>query len=215
MSSYRSMSTSRDGDAYVTARETREAAIRVAVGFAVSDQARDGDLKTGIAFFDHMLEMLGWWADVTIDASYQHRTFPLHHVVTEDIGLALGATLAEVIRDRLDAGVESSGAARAGMDESQAEAFVSFEGRSNVFVRRGGAATLERVEDMNAVDLVAFFEGFCQGARATVQLDLEHGADPHHAWEAGFRAFGRALRAALAANPRRAGRTAGVKGTLD
>src|SRR6266516_2016391 len=183
------MSTSRDGDAYVTARESREAAIRVAVGFAVS-AGRDGDLKTGIAFFDHMLEMLGWWADVTIDASYQHRTFPLHHVVTEDIGLALGATLAEVIRDRLDAGVESSGAARAGMDESQAEAFVSFDGRSNVFVRRGGA-------------------------RATVQLDLEHGADPHHAWEAGFRAFGRALRAALAANPRRAGRTAGVKGTLD
>jgi len=74
MSSYSSMTTARDGDAYVTTRETREAAIRVAVDFGVGDPARDGDLKTGIAFFDHMLEMLGWWADFTISASYQHRT---------------------------------------------------------------------------------------------------------------------------------------------
>jgi imidazoleglycerol phosphate dehydratase HisB len=49
-----------------------------------------------------------------------------------------------------------------------------------------------------------------------VQLRLGEGSqDPHHAWEAAFRAFARALRAALTLNPRRAGMTAGVKGTLD
>jgi imidazoleglycerol-phosphate dehydratase len=69
---------------------------------------------------------------------------------------------------------------------------------------------------MLIVDLVAFFEGFSQGGRCTVHLRLDDGSrDPHHAWEAGFRAFARALRAALTINPRRAGMTAGVKGTLD
>jgi imidazoleglycerol-phosphate dehydratase len=102
------------------------------------------------------------------------------------------------------------------MDEASAVAQISFEGRSMAVVQRGGAAALERVEDVLCVDLVAFFEGFSQGGRCTVHLRIDDGArDPHHAWEAAFRAFGRALRAALAPNPRRAGRTAGVKGTLD
>ena len=68
---------------------------------------------------------------------------------------------------------------------------------------------------MRPADLVAFFEGFAHGARATVRLDVLEADDPHHAWEAAFRAFGRALRVALAGNRWRVGMTAGVKGTLD
>ena len=102
------------------------------------------------------------------------------------------------------------------MDEASALSQVSFEGRSNSFITRGGASALERVEDVLTIDLVAFFEGFSQGGRCTVHLHLDEGSrDPHHAWEAGFRAFARALRSALTVNPRRAGMTAGVKGTLD
>lgn len=212
MGQYTSMQTVRDGEAFRTTRQTREAAITAAVDLK---GWRTPVLGTSIAFFDHMLEMLGWWGDAVIDASYETRTFRLQHVVAEDIGLALGATFAEVVRSRIDAGVESAGAARAGMDEAEADCFVSFEGRANAFVRRQDAALLEHVEDMLSVDLVAFVEGFAQGARATIQLELRRGADPHHAWEAGFRAMGRALRAAITPNPARAGRTAGVKGSLD
>ena len=207
------MSVERDGDRYLTRRESREAAIEAAIDFG---PRRDPDLSTTISFFDHMLEMLGWYGDFVVDASYEVRTFRLMHVVCEDIGLSLGAAAAAAIRDRIVDGVESSGFALGVMDEASAEAQVSFEGRSNAFVVRGGASDLERVEDMLCVDLVAFFEGFSQGGRCTVHLDLREGSrDPHHAWEAGFRAFARALRAALAENPRRAGMTAGVKGTLD
>jgi imidazoleglycerol-phosphate dehydratase len=205
------MQVTRDGDRYQTLRETREARIEVAVDFG---EPRIGTTATTLHFFDHMLEMLGWYLDAAVDASYEVRTFRLTHVVCEDVGLALGATMAAVVRDRLADGIDSNGAAHGVMDEASALCQVSFEGRSNHRIRRDGAALSEHVEDMLTVDLVAFFEGFAQGSRATVQLDVE-GADPHHAWEAAFRAFARALRDALAPNPRRAGRTAGVKGTLD
>ncbi len=202
-----------EGERYATHRETREAVVDVGIDFG---PPRTPELATGIAFFDHMLEMLGWYADVTLDASYEVRTFRLMHVVCEDVGLALGAAAAQAIRDRIPAGVDSNGAEHGVMDEASALAQVSFEGRSNSVVSRGGAAGFERVEDMLCVDLVAFFEGFSQGGRCTVHLTLGEGSrDPHHAWEAAFRAFARALRAALTINPRRAGKTAGVKGTLD
>jgi imidazoleglycerol-phosphate dehydratase len=207
------MSVTRDGDAYRTTRESREARVEAVLEFGAR---RDPRLDTSLAFFDHMLEMLGWYADVVVDASYEVKTFRLMHVVMEDVGLALGAAAAAALRDRIAAGVESSGFAHGVMDEASALAQVSFEGRSLAVVHRGGAAALERVEDVLCVDLVAFFEGFSQGGRCTVHLRIDDAArDPHHAWEAAFRAFGRALRAALAPNPRRAGMTAGVKGTLD
>jgi imidazoleglycerol-phosphate dehydratase len=213
LTSYQGMAVERDGDVYRTTRESREALVTVAVDFGERRQPR---LLTTLNFFDHMLEMLGWYGDFVIDASYDVRTFRLMHVVMEDTGLALGAACAQAIRDRIADGVESSGFAHGVMDEASAFAQVSFEGRSNAFVTRGGASAFEGVEDVLCVDLVAFFEGFSQGGRCTVHLHLSGDSrDPHHAWEAGFRAFARALRAALSPNPRRAGMTAGVKGTLD
>ncbi len=213
MNEYRGMRVTREGDVYRTQRESREAVVRTALDFG---PRRLPELRTTLSFFDHMLEMLGWYGDFVVDASYEVRTFRLMHVVVEDTGLALGASCAQAIGDRIADGVESSGFAHGVMDEASAFSQVSFEGRSNAFVTRGGASALERVEHMLTVDLVAFFEGFSQGGRCTVHLRLDEGSrDPHHAWEAGFRAFARALRAALTANSRRAGMTAGVKGTLD
>jgi imidazoleglycerol-phosphate dehydratase len=213
VSDYKGMSVTRDGEVYETRRGSREASICTRVDFG---PRRSPELATTLAFFDHMLEMLGWYGDFVVDASYEVKTFRLMHVVIEDIGLSLGAAFAQVIRDRIADGVESNGESHGVMDEASAFAQVSFEGRSNAFVTRGGASALEHVEDVLTVDLVAFFEGFSQGGRCTVHLDLHPGSrDPHHAWEAGFRAFARALRAALRENPRRAGMTAGVKGTLD
>jgi imidazoleglycerol-phosphate dehydratase len=210
---YAGMRVTRENGVYSTRRESREALVQTGVDFGPRREPR---LATTLNFFDHMLEMLGWYGDFVIDASYEVKTFRLMHVVVEDTGLALGASFALLIRDRIADGVESSGFGHGVMDEAGAFAQVSFEGRANAFIARGGASAFERVEDMLTVDLVAFFEGFSQGGRCTVHLRLDEGSrDPHHAWEAGFRAFARALRAATAPNPRRAGMTAGVKGTLD
>ena len=70
-------------------------------------------------------------------------------------------------------------------------------------------------EDMAGADMIAFYEGFTQGARCTLHLRVQAGRDPHHSWEAAARAFAVALRGCFGANPFRAGLTAGVKGTLD
>lgn len=201
----------RDGE-YTVKRVTREAEIEVTLG---RGDYRPPKLNTTILFFDHMLEMLGWYSDLNVDATYGARTYRLMHVVCEDIGLALGHAARGLVIDEIVGGIECRGDGFALMDEAEATSAVSFEGRSNAFITVEGAADRERVEDMLTVDLLAFFEGFSQGARATVHLRLSRGADPHHAWEAGFRAFGHALRNALRPNPRRAGMTAGVKGTLD
>jgi imidazoleglycerol-phosphate dehydratase len=213
MSEYKGMTVTRDGDVYETSRESNEAVVRTAVDLGARRAAR---LNTTLNFFDHMLEMLGWYGDFVIDASYEVKTFRLMHVVIEDTGLALGMAFAQIIRDRIAAGVECNGSSFGVLDEASAFSQVSFEGRANSFITTGGASALERVEDVLCVDLVAFFEGFSQGGRCTIHLHIDEASrDPHHAWEAAFRAFARALRAALTENPRRAGRTAGVKGTLD
>lgn len=193
-------------------RETREASVAVRLELG---PRREPTLATTLAFFDHMLELLCWHAGLNLDVSFHVKTYRLTHVVCEDVGLALGAAVRAALRDRIAGGVESVGEAHGTIDEALAFAMLSFEGRANHRVERGGAAALEHVEDMLAADLVAFFEGFAQGARATVHLKVLHADDPHHAWEAAFRAFARALRPALAPNPWRAGLTAGVKGTLD
>ena len=199
-------------ETYHVRRETREAAAEVGLHFG---DRREPRLATTLAFFDHMLEMLCWYAGLTLDVDFEVKTFRLTHVVCEDVGLALGAAVRQAVRDRIPGGVESVGEAHGIMDEALAFAMVSFEGRARCQIGRGGAAANEHVEDMLAADLVAFFEGFVQGARATVWLDVLKADDPHHAWEAAFRAFGRALRFSIAPNSWRAGLTAGVKGTLD
>ncbi len=199
-------------DGYRVRRETREAVVGVGLQLGERGEPR---LATTLAFFDHMLEMICWHAGITLEVEFEVKTFRLTHVVCEDIGLALGAAVQQALRDRIPAGVESVGEAHGLMDEALSFAMISFEGRSRCDVSRKGAATNEHVEDMLAADLVAFFEGFAQGARATIRLDVLEADDPHHAWEAAFRAFARALRFSLAPNPWRAGLTAGVKGTLD
>jgi imidazoleglycerol-phosphate dehydratase len=197
---------------YVVRRTTREANVSVELDLG---PRREPAPATGLAFFDHMLEMLSWYGGCTITASYEPLTYRLTHVICEDIGLAVGAACQAALRDRTAEGVEGSGFAFGSIDEALAFSHVSFEGRSGSYLTRGGAAANEHVEDMLAADLAAFFEGFAQGGRVTVHLRIEQANDPHHAWEAAFRAFAKALRGALAPNPWRAGLTAGVKGTLD
>jgi imidazoleglycerol-phosphate dehydratase len=199
-------------DTYVVNRRTREAVVVVELDLG---PRREPTPATGLAFFDHMLEMLSWYSGCTICASYESLTYRLTHVICEDTGLALGAACLAALRDRTAGGVEGSGFAHGSIDEALAFSHVSFEGRSGSYLVRGGAAANEHVEDMLAADLGAFFEGFAQGGRATVHVRVDQANDPHHAWEAAFRAFAKALRAALAPNPWRAGLTAGVKGTLD
>lgn len=194
-------------------RETRESVAEV----LLDDGPRvEREIATGLAFFDHMLETIAWNACLNLGVRFTHRRYRLTHVITEDVGLTLGRAIAALVERRLPGGMNGAASATMAIDEAIAIALISFEGRSNAFYdlsTPGG--TRERVEDMLGADLFAFFDGLAQGARATIHLRSLQGIDPHHVWESVFRAFGVALRTALAENPWRAGLTAGIKGTLD
>lgn len=99
-------------------------------------------------------------------------------MVTKDTGHCLGATFNQIIRDRIAAGVEPVGESHGVADEATAFAHVSFEGRGDTFVTRGGASRLKQI-DINAVDLVAFFEGFSQSGRCTSIFGLIRAVKSH------------------------------------
>jgi imidazoleglycerol-phosphate dehydratase len=201
-----------DGGVTVT-RETRESSVEVTVRFG----ARDADLRSdsGIEFFDHMLEMIAWYAGFNLRATYETRRLRLTHVICEDVGIVFGHAIRRIVERRIPDGVASDGAGYGGIDDALAFAYYILEGRANHFLVLPDSLRSGDVEDAHNTDLVQFFEGFAQGSHGTLHLRLIAGADPHHRWEACFRAFARALRAALAPDPWRAGATAGVKGTLD
>lgn len=213
MNEYRGMRVSvADGRAEVS-RVTREAEVKVSVG---RGERREPSLATGLAFFDHMLEMIAWHGGLNLDVTFAKKTYALRHVVTEDIGLALGLGANALLREAMVEGVEGTATASMAMDEALASCALSFEGRSMHFIDRDSPGSqLEWVEDMLGADMVAFYEGFAQGARCTLRLKLSEGKDPHHSWEAAARAFAVALRGCFEPMPFRAGLTAGVKGTLD
>jgi imidazoleglycerol-phosphate dehydratase len=194
-------------------RETRESLAEV----RVDDGARrDCTVETGLNFFDHMIETIAWNACLNVDVHFSHKRYRLTHVITEDVGLTLGRALARLLEERTPGGINGAGSGIMAIDEAIAMALISFEGRANAYydlATPGGRH--ERVEDMLSADLVAFFDGLAQGARATIHLRSLQGIDPHHVWESLFRAFGVALRNALVRNEWRAGLTAGIKGTLD
>ena len=213
MDQYKGMSlTLEDGRATVY-RKTREAEVRVMVACGPREEPK---LETPLAFFNHMLEMIAWHACINLEVTFSQKTFALRHVVCEDIGMAFGMAAAGMLRQAMAEGVEGSASASMAMDEALAFSALSFEGRSMHFITRDApGAKLEMVEDIATADMIAFYEGFAQGARCTLHLHLQGGNDPHHAWEAASRAFAVALRKCFAPNTWRAGLTPGVKGTLD
>jgi len=195
-------------------RGTSESRIAVTVAYGPRDDAFRRKIDTPLYFFNHMLETVSWRACLNIVVSVEMPDYKLTHVICEDVGLALGEAFFELFNRELARGINGAGAAVVCMDEALGRAVVSFEERALLVADERLQVGRELVEDMQQADLIAFFEGFAQGAKATVHLDLIRGSNPHHVWECVFRAFGEALRAAFSDCPWRKGTTPGVKGRV-
>lgn len=193
-------------------RTTRESRVSVKVASGPRDPYLKKRLRTSLQFLDHMLEHVAWRAELNLEVSVELSGFRLQHVASEDAGITLGEAIRELYRQRIPAGVRGSGQSFGTIDEALARVVLSFEERALCLVDGGPAPLAAEVEDMHGADLVNFLEGFSQGARCTLHVDVLKGRDPHHAWEAVFRALGECLREALASDPWRKGSTPGVKG---
>ncbi|HEX7156440.1 MAG TPA: imidazoleglycerol-phosphate dehydratase HisB [Burkholderiaceae bacterium] len=189
------------------ARETNETRIRVVVDL---DGTGACQVSTGIGFFDHMLEQLGRHSaiDLTITAAGDLH-IDGHHTV-EDVGIAFGKAVAGAAGDKK--GIRRYGHSYVPLDEALTRVVVDLSGRPGLHWNVKFARAL--IGDFD-VDLVhEFFQGFANHAQATVHVDNLRGDNAHHQCETVFKAFARALRAALETDPRSAGAVPSTKGTL-
>jgi len=184
---------SRSARAATFNRQTTETQIR---GALTIDGGGRYDVRTGIRFFDHMLELFTRHGgfDLTLKATGD-LDVDQHHTV-EDVGIVLGESLIKALGDRK--GINRAGYFVMPMDETLAVVAVK--------VRMVGDLQSELVHD--------FFDGFAAGARANVHAKVLYGRSSHHHIEAVFKAFARALRVACAKDKRLAKMLPSTKGLL-
>lgn len=188
-------------------RDTAETRIRVRVDLDGSGSAR---LATGIGFFDHMLEQIArhGLVDLEIDAEGDLHVDG-HHTV-EDVGITLGMAVAAAAGDK--AGIARFGHAYVPLDEALSRVVVDFSGRPGLHM--DVAFTAAVIGGFDTQLAFEFFQGFANHARLTLHIDNLKGRNAHHQCETVFKAFARALRMALAFDPRAAGAVPSTKGTL-
>ncbi|MDA8110181.1 MAG: imidazoleglycerol-phosphate dehydratase HisB [Betaproteobacteria bacterium] len=189
------------------ARDTKETRIRVRLDLDGSGAAK---LATGIPFLEHMLDQVARHAmlDLEIDAQGDLQ-IDAHHTV-EDIGIVFGQAFARALGDK--AGVRRYGHAYVPLDEALSRAVLDLSGRPGLEYHVAFARALIGEFD---VDLVhEFFQGFVNHALVTLHLDNLRGDNAHHQCETLFKAFARALRAAVELDPRSAGVVPSTKGRL-
>ena len=189
------------------ARNTKETQIRVRVNLDGTGRAQ---LATGIPFLEHMLDQVARHGLLDLDIEAKGDLHIDAHHTVEDIGITLGQAMARALGDKT--GVRRYGHAYVPLDEALSRAVIDLSGRPGLEFRVEFARGLVGEFD---VDLVhEFFQGLVNHMQCTLHLDNLRGTNAHHQCETLFKAFGRALRAAVESDPRAAGTVPSTKGSL-
>ncbi len=188
-------------------RRTTETQIR---GRFVIDGTGRYDVRTGIRFLDHMLELFARHGGFDLAlAATGDLDVDQHHTV-EDAGIVVGEALLAALGDRR--GINRAGYFVMPMDETLAVAAVDLGGRPHAAVDL--KLRVRRVGDLQSELVHDFFEGFAAAARANVHVKVLYGRSSHHHVEAVFKAFARALRVACSRDARLAKMLPSTKGLL-
>ena len=193
----------------VAAFDRRTTETQIKGRLAIDGEGRY-DIRTGIRFFDHMLELFTRHGgfDLTLKATGD-LDVDQHHTV-EDVGITIGETVLKALGDRK--GINRAGYFVMPMDETLAVAAIDLSGRPHAVVTL--KVKVHKVGDLQTELVHDFFAGFASGARANVHLKVLYGRSSHHHIEAVFKAFGRALRVACARDARLAKMLPSTKGLL-
>ena len=188
-------------------RDTNETQITVSLNVDGTGQSA---FDTGLPFLDHMLDQVARHGMIDLDIKARgDLEIDAHHTV-EDIGITLGQALAQAVGDKK--GIVRYGHAYVPLDEALSRAVLDFSGRPGL--EYGVEFPRAMIGEFDVDLLHEFFQGFCNHALVTLHLDCLRGKNAHHIAETLFKAFGRALRMALEADPRSAGVVPSTKGTL-
>ncbi len=171
-------------------RETKETRIDIRLNL---DGAGAVNIRTGVGFMDHMLTHIGRHGLFDLDVSAEgDLQVDAHHTV-EDIGICLGKAFAKAVGDA--AGITRFGHAVVPMDEALAEVAVDISGRP--FLAFSAAGLKGKVGEFDAELVEEFFRAFAVNSKTTLHIVLRYGNNVHHCIEGVFKAFARALAAAV------------------
>jgi imidazoleglycerol-phosphate dehydratase len=188
-------------------RSTKETKIKATVDL---DGTGAYDVATGIGFLDHMLKQLSRHSliDITLKAKGDlHIDF--HHTA-EDSGIVLGQAVAKALGDKQ--GIARYAGVFLPMDETLTRVAVDVSGRPYLIWKV--AFPTQKVGEMDTELFREWFQAFAQNAGITLHIETLYGANSHHIAETCFKGLARALREAVAIDPRQAGRVPSTKGTL-
>ena len=188
-------------------RDTLETQIQVSVNL---DGTGECKLDTGVPFLEHMLDQVARHGLIDLEIKAKGDLHIDAHHTVEDIGITLGQAFAKAIGDKK--GIVRYGHAYVPLDEALSRVVIDFSGRPgmeyNVKFTRSSIGEFD-------VDLFhEFFQGFINHANVTLHIDNLSGTNAHHIAETVFKAFGRAVRMAIAADPRMQGVMPSTKGSL-
>ena len=188
-------------------RNTLETQISVKLNL---DGSGKSNFDTGIPFLEHMLEQIARHGSFDLEISASGDLHIDDHHTVEDIGITLGQAFKEALGDKK--GIMRYGHAYVPLDEALSRVVIDFSGRPGIEYRV--KFTRPRIGQFD-VDLIhEFFQGFVNHAPATLHIDNLSGENAHHIAETMFKAFGRALRFAVAKDERMQGVIPSTKGTL-
>lgn len=188
-------------------RNTSETQIKISINL---DGKGKGHFDTGVPFLEHMLDQIARHGLIDLDICCRGDTHIDDHHTVEDIGITLGQALKIALADKC--GICRYGHSYIPLDESLSRVVVDLSGRPGlVFNVDFTRAVIGRFD----VELFSeFFQGLVNHAMMTVHIDNLRGVNAHHQAETVFKAFGRALRMAVAYDARMNGVMPSTKGTL-
>jgi imidazoleglycerol-phosphate dehydratase len=188
-------------------RTTAETRITVKLNLDGTGQSR---LSTGIGFFDHMLDQIARHGLIDLDIQADGDLHIDGHHTVEDVGITLGQAVAKAVGDKK--GLRRYGHAYVPLDEALSRVVIDFSGRPGLVLNI--AFTSGAIGGFDTQLTHEFFQGFVNHAGVTLHIDNLRGVNAHHQAETAFKAFGRALRAALEIDQRVPGIIPSTKGSL-
>ncbi len=188
-------------------RHTAETQITVKINLDGTGQSR---LNTGIGFFDHMLDQIARHGLIDLDIEAVGDLHIDGHHTVEDVGITLGQALHQAVGDKK--GLRRYGHAYVPLDEALSRVVIDFSGRPGLVMHVPFKSGM--IGGFDSQLAFEFFQGFVNHAFVTLHIDNLRGENAHHQAETVFKAFGRALRAALEIDARAPNAVPSTKGSL-
>lgn len=188
-------------------RRTSETDIALALAL---DGTGKGEIATGVGFFDHMLDLLARHALFDLEVAAKGDTHIDDHHTVEDVGIALGQAFAKALGDKR--GIARYATVHLPMDEALSRVSVDISGRAFLVFRVDFPT--EKIGAFDTQLVREFFQAFASNAGITLHVETLYGDNSHHIAESCFKGLARALRAAIATDPREGDRVPSTKGSL-